>query len=210
MKIGIDEIRQGIHSAAIDKITQQLKKEGYNVIKDFHYNHTNSNGIRFDLWAEKGDDKRIYEFKIGKNRIYKNQFERLQAYAKELKAKLFIIYLEVPKSKEIEVDGLDSIILSDLIDNTPSELESLATCVRIDEVENLDITSICITNSYVKLVGTGTILVLAQFGSDRDLNRDDGFEQELSFDFYFKMTYDILNDKVIDSYYKIDTEWYYE
>ena len=210
MKIGIDEIRQGIQSAAIDKVTQQLKKEGYNVIKDFRYNYTNYNSIRFDLWAEKGDDKRIYEFKIGKNRIYKNQFERLQAYAKELKAKLFIIYLEVPKSKEIDVDGLDSIILSDLIDNTPSELESLATYVRIDEVENLDITSICITNSYVKLVGTGTILVLAQFGSDRDLNRDDGFEQELSFDFYFKMTYDILNDKVIDSFYKIDSEWYYE
>ena len=99
MKLGMNEIISGIEYTAIQKITSGLINEGFTVKNE--YPSSADNGILFDLYAEKGEDKRIYELKIGKNRIQKKQFEALQKEAKRLGAKLYIVYLEVPRSNHI-------------------------------------------------------------------------------------------------------------
>ena len=50
MKIGMNEILRGIEYTAIQKITKELERDGFSINKEYSI---------FDLYAEKGDDKRI-------------------------------------------------------------------------------------------------------------------------------------------------------
>ena len=97
MKLGINEIREGIHIAAVNKISKQLKREGFIVKTEFPIE--DERRVYIDLFAQKGLDKRIYEFKIGKNRIQREQFTFLQSYARSVGARLFIIYLDNKKKR---------------------------------------------------------------------------------------------------------------
>ena len=197
MKIGMNEILRGIEYTAIQKITKELERDGFSINKEYSI---------FDLYAEKGDDKRIYEFKIGKNRIQKRLFIALQEEAKRLGAKLYIVYLEIPRSKEVDFEGLDQIIYEDLLNDFPSEIDALSTHTTIESIEDIEIDSINISDSIVKLTGSGTINVHLQFGSRSDLKNNDAVEDVGSVDFFFKLSVDVANNEVIKRYYKIDIE----
>ena len=198
MKIGMNEILRGIKYTAIQKITKELERDGFSINKEH---------LIFDLYAEKGDDKRIYEFKIGKNRIQKRQFIALQEEAKRLGAKLYIVYLEIPRSKEVDFEGLDQIIYEDLLNDFPSEIDALSTHTTIESIEDIEIDSINISDSIVKLTGSGTINVHLQFGSRSDLKNNAAVEDVGSVDFFFKLSVDVANNEVIKRYYKLDIEW---
>lgn len=203
MKIGINEILNGIEYTAIQKITKELTRDGFTVKNKFA---SHKNDKLFDLYAEKGEDKRIYELKIGKYKIQKKQFISLQEEAKKLGAKLFIVYLEVPRSKEIDFEGLDQIIYEDLLNDFPSEIDSLSTHTTIESVEDIEIDSINISKEMIKLTGSGTINVHLQFGSSFDLKNDDGLEDKSNVEFFFKLSINTSTNEIIKHYYKIDIE----
>ena len=205
MKIGMNEILSGIEYTAIQKITKELVRDGFIVKNEF--SPEQDNRLFFDLYAEKGEDKRIYELKIGKNRIQKKQFAALQAEAKRLGAKLYIVYLEIPRSKEVNFEGLDQIIYEDLLNDFPSEIDGLSTHTTIESIEDLEINSINISDSIVKLTGPGTINVHLQFGSRSAWRNNDAVEDAGSVDFFFKLSIDVTTNEVIKHYYKIDIEW---
>lgn len=197
MKIGMNEISKGIEYVTIEKITKELEREGF-IFKNESF---------FDLYAEKGDDKRAYELKIGKNKIQKKQFAILQEEAKKLGAKLYVIYLEIPRSSEIYFDGINQIIYEDLINDLPSEIDALSTHTMIESVDDVEINTIRISNGVVKLSGAGTINLHLQFGSNFDLKNDNGMEHEDAVDFFFRLSIDIATNEIIKRYYKIDIEW---
>ena len=207
MKLGIGEINEGIHFTAVNKVARQLKREGFVVYTE--YSPENNRAIRLDLFAQKGMEKRIYEFKLGKNKIQREKFVKLQNYAKHIGARLFIIYLELPASKKISFDGIADIIFEHFQEDTPTELLELATKVYIDDVDDVNIQSIDVNEDIISLDGEGTVYVEIEFGSRSDIRNGDGLNEKLQFDFYFRLKLDHYNKKVIYSYYKIDTEWYY-
>lgn len=209
MKLGINEINEGIYNAAINKVSRQLQREGFKTYPDYRISDYNNNAI-IDLFAAKGSDKRIYEFKIGKNRIQKRQFEFLQHYARQIGAKLFIIYLEIPTSKEISFDDLDDIIFDNLINDTPNELMELATHVVIEDVNSIDINSIEINNKFISITGTGIVSIETQMGSRRDLRDDNGYIENFDFEFSFRLRLDKYSQELLYSYYKFDTGSYYD
>ena len=204
MKLGLPEIISGIEQVASDKITSSLKEQGFDVYKN--YKALKSKKEHFDIYAEKGDDKRIYELKIGKNRIQNKQFVILQDEAKRLGAKLFIVYLEIPKTHMIEFLGIENIIYQDLVDDFPSELDALSTHTTIDSVNNVEIEKISIEGSIAKITGSGTINVDLQFGSRSDLNNGEAIEDSNSIDFFFKISIDVSTNIIVKRYYKIDVE----
>ena len=103
MKLGMDEIREGIYQAALNRTMRQLRLEGFTVEPECLFERAR---IRVDLFAHNNNEKRIYEFKFGRNRIQRNQLVRLQEFAKDIGARLYVIYLEMPQSKEISFDGI--------------------------------------------------------------------------------------------------------
>ena len=207
MKLGIDEIREGIYQAAINKTIRQLEKEGFEVYTQhfFEMGH-----IEVDLYAYNQIEKRIYEFKLGKNKIQRNQFVRLQEFAKSIGAKLFVIYLEMPQSKEIVFDGIENIIYGHLSEYPPQEICELATHFYIKDVDNVEISSIEVANEVVKLVGSGCLIVDLQFGSHYDRRHGDAVNETVEFEFTFRLKLDVAEQSILHSYYKFDTSWYYD
>ncbi len=208
MKLGMNEIREGICEAAILKTMRQLEREGFNVEREYRYNE--GERIVFDLFAYNEFEKRIYEFKIGRNRIRRDQFEFLQQCAKIVQAKLYVIYLEVPRSKSIFFENIDAIVLKDLSEIPPQELQELATHYSIEDVGDIDIEKIAMSDEIVELRGSGKLFLSLQFGSRYDLKTGDGYEEDAEFEFFFKLKLDVARKFILDRYYKIDTAWYYE
>ena len=204
MKLGMSEIIGGIEQVAMNKITNSLTEQGFVVRKD--YTLPNSNKVVFDIYAEKGSDKRVYELKLGKNKIQSKQFIKLQDGAKQLGAKLLIVYLEIPKTQAIEFAGIENIIYQDLIDNFPSELDAMSTHTTIESVDNLDIETISVDGSVATITGAGTINVELQFGSRSDLHNGDAIIDSNSIDFFYKISIDVSTNCVVKHYYKIDIE----
>lgn len=208
MKLGINEISEGIYISAKNKVVRQLQREGFKIYNEYAINNYNNKYV-LDLFAVKGSDKRIYEFKIGKNKIQRNQFELLQGYAKSIGARLLIIYLEIPFSKEIIFDKIEDIIFDNLNDDPPNDLLELATHVYINYVHKIDLNSIKIQGDIISLTGTGIITLETQMGSNRDFSNDDGYHENFDFEFSFKLRLDQFKRKIIYSYYKFDTSNYY-
>lgn len=203
MKIGLNEIQKGIYLAAKERICSELVKQGFKV---FEEKISATKKYKYDIYAEKDNEKRIYELKIGKNKIYKNHLALLQSEAKSINAKLFIIYLEVPKSKQIEYDNLEQILFENLSNNFPAELDALSTHTSIESVNNIDIESISVQSDEIRLSGSASLDLDLQFGSDYDLRNGDGVEESFTFDFSFRIR--IRNNNIVKSYYKFDLSDY--
>lgn len=202
MRIGMGEVISGIENAAAIKITRELEKEGFKVVRE---EFLEDSRMCLDLYAEKGDDRRIYEFKIEKNK-QNSRLDILQQEAKRRKAKLYVIYLQVPRSKEIEYEGLEDIIYEDLVDDFPSELDMLSTHTRIDSVDNIEIDSIQILQNCINMRGSGSINLYLQWGTDREVARDEGLVIEESKDFYWEISVDRETERIVEKEYKIDLE----
>lgn len=207
MKLGINEIKEGIYQAALNKTIQQLQRDGFEVKSNCFFERAD---IKVDLYAYNEIEKRIYEFKLGKNKIHRNQFVRLQELAQNIGARLYVIYLEMPQSKEIIFDGIEKILWNDLSQYPPQEIRELATHFYIKEVEHVDVSNINLTNELVNLSGSASLLVELQFGSHGDRKNGDGFEETVEFEFTFRLKLDVSERSILHSYYKFDTSWYYQ
>lgn len=202
MKIGMQEVLSGIEQTAIKKISKELTKKGFTVNEHFRLF---DNKIVCDLYAENGEDKRIYELKIGKNRIQKKQYSMLQSAAKQLGARLFIVYLEVPRSKKISYDGLEQIIKEDLQYDLPVELAGMSTHTTIDSIDDIEIDTLNIANGLINITGSGNIGVSLWFTPKNDIPNNLAIEDQDVVGFFFKLSIDISNNKVLKRYYKIDS-----
>ena len=202
MKIGMQEVLSGIEQTAIKKISKELTKKGFTVKEHFRLF---DNEFECDLYAENGDEKRIYELKIGKNRIQKKQYSMMQAAAKRLGARLFIVYLEVPRSKNISYDGLDQIIKDDLQYDLPVELAGMSTHTTIDNIDDIEIDTLSISNGLISVTGSGNIGVSLWFPPRDEISDNLAIEDQDAVGFFFKLCIDISNKKVVKRYYKIDS-----
>lgn len=207
MKIGIQEIHEALHEIALQKLKRSLNKEGFTV--DLDYKATvNSKEIEVDLFAKKGDERRIYEVKIGKNKISKAQFEKLHNIANLLRAKLFVTYLEEPRTKAIEYEKIDEMLLEYLENNIPSEIDVLSTHTTINSIDSVDITSIKLSDKGTVIEGNAVLCVDLQYGSNLDLKDDFGDETSDSFDFFFRLR--VVDEEITNSYFKFDLEHFYK
>ncbi len=201
MKIGINDINKGIYLVAIEKLERALVKEGYSVSKG------NPKDL-FDLYAVKDNERRIYELKIGKNKIQQKQIRELQRLAAEKEAKLFVTYVEQPRSNSIEYDGLDILLYSYLCENMPDELDRLSTHTIISEVSDVELNSVRISADGNKVEGSATLGVILNYGSYKDIENNDGDEVRDYFDFVFRVK--IKNSDIKSAYLKFDLEHFYE
>lgn len=202
MKIGMPEILRGIELTALEKISRELKKQGFEIMTE------SSKMVGYDLYAEKGDDRRIYELKIAKKKISERKYLELQSLANEKKAKLYLVYLEVPVSKEIEFEELDQILYYDIINDLPSELDSLSTHTVVESIENIELDSIRINKDIIKLKGSASAYLELVFGSRSDFNNGDGISESMTVDFSFTLNLDRETDAVRYRNYRFDLSNY--
>jgi hypothetical protein len=139
------------------------------------------------LYAEKKEEKRIYEFKYFQStQGNKNTIGQLKELAESQNAKLYMVYMTRPREKEITFDDLDIKLTVYLNDNMPTELDALSSHTKVEEVI-VDSLNNIIINDNIKIQGDATISVVLQFGS----NSDDGYKANDS----FPMTFEVELDK---------------
>lgn len=163
-----------------------------------------------DLYAEKGQEKRIYEFKlVGKKQYQKGQVKRFKELAEIIDAKSFVVYVNLPTQKEIIFNDLDGIIYDYFTnENFPAELDELSTHTTIDIIEVDEITSIDVNKTLIRIEGYSTISVILQYGSDRDFNRGYGVRHCEKFPLTFEIELD-LDYSIKKIEYEIDkSDWY--
>ena len=182
---------------AIKKTGDLLKKQGFIVYYEYSF-ELEDNTVRIDIFAEKDSDRRIYEFKVSDNKIQKAQYNRLQTIAKALNAKLYIVYLEKPKSAKIEFEGLNDILRNDINRKPSNAFGEDQINLRIKGIEGLVISSIIVKKTIVRVEGTSIALISDESEIVEELN--DYLESE----FKFRITYDLAKEKVNHSYYKFD------
>ena len=188
----------------------ELRSQGFTVKSEEKFKSANSHTFDVDLYAEKGEDKRIYEFKlIGGRNYQKGQISKFKELAYEIGAEPIVIYVNPPIEKEIVFDDLDELLTSYFCsEGIPSELDVLSTHTTIDSIDVNDIISAEIKQNEIILSGEATINVDLQDGSDSDQERGDGLLSSDSFPMQFTLILD-ENLNITDAEYKINThEWY--
>lgn len=149
MRIDYKDLIRSIEDVAINKTARDLMAKGYKAIFDYRLGN-----VSIDLYAEKDDERIIYEFKLANRPLNRETYEHLQNVAKSINAKLKIVYVSRPKfDKAIEFDGLEDLIFNSLVHNTPKDLKELPSFVMVNEVNDVSIDYIRISDGYFEIKG---------------------------------------------------------
>jgi len=211
MKLEKQFIDKCYHDAAILQYKSSLMNIGFNVEIEKSFNIDNLS-FRADLYAYNENEQRIYEIKlIGKNNYQEGQNTKFKEIAERINAKPFIVYVSPPTEKQIDIDDieLEEIIYDYLINNIPSELDTLSTHTSIDSIYIIEINGIEISKDSLVIKGDATISVELQYGSDGDCVRGNGLEYSDDFPMEFVITLD-YKWYTTDFQYSIDTSGWYE
>ena len=201
------EIEAGIYQVALNKTMYQLEREGFRVEPDYSFENV---PFKVDLFAQNEHEKRIYEFKFGRNRIQRNQFARLQLLARSIGAKLYVIYLEIPQTKTIEFCGIEEIICNNLKQNTPKELYEISTNLLIREIRNVDISTINVDDELVELEGNASLVVEIWVDSKNAYPDQNSLVEAVEFEFVFRLKLNVARQTIVRQYYKFDTGWFFQ
>ena len=84
----------------------------------------------------------------------------------------------------VEVEGLETLLSNAIVNDIPSELDSLSSHTRVLGISDIDITSTTIGRDGIQVAGTGVVLVELEYsgGEERD-----GLNEEIDFPFSFDL-----------------------
>ena len=199
-----------LHSIAIEQIGEDYIRNGYSITKEERIGK-----YKADLVARKENETIVIEVKSGKMTFEKKEtIKHLSDYVREQgNYKFLVAFVSLPKEKKLEIDNIESLLLTHIIHNLPDGIDELSTHSTIDEVSDIDIDEIQISEKSIFVVGTGIVDVELQFGSDGDQVRDIGFKTNMSFPFEFEITLEYINGEFeiteVDKL-EVDTSDYYE
>ena len=149
MKIDYLDIAKSVGFMAVKKAAKELREQGFKVEEEKRVGKE-----IIDLFAEKGNERTVYEFRAGRSTLRKEQYEKLQEIAKELSAKLKIVYVVPPPTEiQIQFDELTSIIKRDLQENKSAVISGIS----VFDITDLTITKIKVNRSSMNVEGSGII-----------------------------------------------------
>lgn len=192
VKIEYKKIAASLIEEAIKLTEERLVKEGFEVIREYGYEN-----VHFDLFAVKGEEKRIYEFKMDNKSSYEHrreQYIRLQNAAKELNAKLLYIFVKPPAEGAcVSIEDFEDILLDDLTLKKDVLFESLNS-PTIQLVSNIKILLIDLKQEYIFVEGEALADIGTLTVSEEVFKRDPSIsyinDNTFRFSFKIRMNHD--------------------
>jgi len=190
---------------AVERIQKDYQSRGYQVSREVKVHD-----LSLDLVATKGPEEIVFEFKLSEpGNAPTKAVKKILEYVKQApNRRLNMVFVTPPKERRVEILGLDATLTQYLINNFPSELDTLSTHTRIEEVGDIDINSVIWSDRGVCVEGMGNISVSLQLGSDSE--NVDVPETTAAFPFTFKV---LLNpDRTLEDVEELtfDTSSYFE
>jgi hypothetical protein len=207
MRIRGEIARKHWLNAAIEETRRQYLDQGYKV-----RDHARLGDHEADMIATRGKEHVVLEFKSGPWSASKEQQAAgLRNYvAHKLGGRFVLVWAPPPVERQIEVTGLEAELCSHLMENLPAELDELSTHTRVEAVSDLEITSIHLEPGSTQIHGSALVEVDLQYGSDSDVDHDEGGTTSDSFPFEFILGVDDELKITQVEKLEIDTSGFYE
>lgn len=173
--------------ATIEQIASEYQQKGYQVI-----NEPDVDGVRADLMAVKEQDVIVFEVKAGEWSEKKRQeVKQMRNWAvHNLGAKFKVVLVNLPKTSDINIEGLENLFMELLPEHYADTFAHLATHVDIDEVADIEITDLSAKSNEIEIKGTASVTLGLQYGSNRDVENDIGLRVAESMPLYFHLLLD--------------------
>lgn len=198
MEVKEEYIKKYWHEIVRDQITDELKEEGFQVFDNYSVD-----GFTADLYAEKGEDKRIIEIK--NKALSRDNFIKLHKFATEHNIKFQLAIADFRSLKpSINIEGIEKLLVDYM--NEHSLYEDLGHNSYVDDITDVSYNDIDIDEEAILLKGEAVCDMCIEFDNEGDCD----------FNANFPMTFDIRIDtkdwKIVDSEdgIKVDTSSFYE
>ena len=185
MEIQQDILRKHMREAAVDQLITEYREKGYKIIKDYKIN-----SFHADLYAEKGNEKIIFEIKSGiwtKDKTDEVRKSR-NYFVHKLQAEFKLIFVTIPSYSGIKVEGIENILECLIAEHFIAKLESLSTYTMISDVVEIEYDMIYITPNHIEVKGSGELELIHQ--NDDDVRRGDNEGELMYYTFRFHITLD--------------------
>jgi hypothetical protein len=197
-----------LHSMAIDQIAKEYSEKGYTVSIE-----QNLGKYKADLIAKKENETIVIEIKSGKMTPEKRKsIKQLGDYVQKQGNHRFLVAIATPpKEKKLEIENIEGLLFDYVLSNLPNELDELSTHTHIEEISDVDIDKIDLSENLIFVKGSGVVSVELQFGSDGDQDRDIGLKTFDNFPFVFELTLEYKQGElqIVDvKKFEVDTSSY--
>jgi len=207
MKIRDEIARKHWEQAAIEEASRYYLENGYQVQTQASVGEHEA-----DLVAKRGEEIIVSEFKSGPWPPAKEKAAlSLRKYViHRMKGKFLLVWTPPPLERAIEVEGLEDELRDCMMEAAPADLDSLSTHTRIEAVSDLFISSIHLRRDGSEIHGNALVEVDLQYGSNGDVDRDDGdtSTDSLPFDFVVEVDEQLKITRV--QKLEIDTSGFYD
>lgn len=193
-----------LESAKQAELAAQLRQNGFSVETD-----KQQGDLHFDLVATKDGRTIVYEFKSArKAKLDRATMKRIQEAAKAAGFEFRIIVVNPPPRVNVEINNLSSQLLDHVVNQEfPQELYSLASNVMIDDLADIEISDIRVSESGINVKGTGTIEVTLEYGGGA---ARDGVTSSDAYPFRFAASLESDNTLRSVDEFVVDTSSFYE
>lgn len=182
------------------EVASELERQGYRV-----ESNASLNDHKAALVASKPGSKTvIYEFELPGNLHHNSEhIRRLRKIADEKGFEFKLVVVTPPKRVEVAVEGLRQALESKFVERLDSTaLASLASHVEIDDVADLEITSLNVRGEQTDVAGQGVVDVRLDYGGG---DTRDGVTAYDSFPFTFDVTLSAQPQVVLVRNLEVDT-----
>ncbi len=196
------DVSRYLEEAKIEELSREWEAKGYKVIT-----HGKIGNFTADLIAKRGAEKIVFEVTTAKS-LSKNReaVERLlRAVAETGNAAFRLVVVNPPVEKSIEIEGLEAILFQYIENNLHDTLNELSTHTLVEMINDVEVTALEIEPGEIRATGTGIMEVRLQFGSDSDVESDDGLLYHDSIPFNFDVSLD-ADDLSIVKVHRLDID----
>lgn len=187
MEIRQEILEKHLAEAAIEQLADDYARQGFEVERGVQIG-----GATADLVARKGGEVLVFEVKTGQWTPEKRETtRRLRDHAVQEQGARFILVLAPrPRDKSLEIEGIEEILQDLIAEHYQSEFSELSTHTRVAGVTDVDLSSIVAGAEWIEVTGSGSVELELQFGSDSDLDHDQGLTSQENVPFTFHILLD--------------------
>ncbi len=189
--------KEALEQAAVRQLSDEYKEKGYKTLDNYSL---------MNLFVVKDNEKLAFVVKSGNiSKEYASEFAHLNKTCKDEGIKLHYVMINDPRTKSIELKGVDKALFDYFTSNLPSALDELSSSTKLKDVSNVEINKCELkSNESINIIGNGDIEV-SLFDKDEDVSFDESFAFTFDADIAFNGKCEIKSLNKID----IDTSSYY-
>ncbi len=195
--------RPYIEAEKIEEISRQLRSDGYDIRADQAEKEPS-----YDIVAVKNGHSIAVEVKLRDSLPQSAQHIRYlrERARKEGLDEFRLVLVNRPHTTHVEIEGIELLIASYMMESLPQELDELPTRAQILRIADIEYDSVLISKRSIHISGSGVVEIKLEYAGGE---AGDGLSSVTDFPFHFALTLDrALKIEMVEEL-KVDTSSFY-